>query len=41
VSTPVTVTKPIRGSFSSSNPSESTSRSASFTLRMRSAIREP
>ena len=37
VSTPVTVTKPILGSFSSRSASESTWRTASFTLRIRSA----
>ena len=36
VSTPVTVTKPIRGSFSSRSASESTWRSDSFTRRIRS-----
>src|SRR5436309_905701 len=38
VSTPVTVTKPIRGSFRLPIPSESTSLSASLTRRMRSLI---
>ena len=37
VSTPVTVTKPIRGSFSSGSASESTSRTDSLTRRIRSA----
>jgi hypothetical protein len=41
VSTPVTVTKPIRGSFSSSSASESTWRRDSFTLRIRSVIGLP
>ena len=41
VSTPVTVTKPIRGSFSSSSASDSTCRSDSLTLRIRSAIHLP
>src|SRR5581483_1944607 len=35
VSTPVTVTKPMRGSFSSGTASDSTCRTARFTLRMR------
>ena len=35
-STPVTVTMPIRGSFSSPTPSATTARTDSFTLRMRS-----
>src|SRR5262249_18972272 len=39
VSTPVTVTNPIRGSFSSPSPSETTSFTASFTRRIRSLIR--
>src|SRR5919197_1100489 len=38
VRTPVTVTKPIRGSLSSPIPSESTSLTASFTRRIRSLI---
>src|SRR5580765_3907397 len=38
VSTPVTVTNPIRGSLSSPIASASVSRIASFTLRMRSVI---
>src|SRR3954452_24025145 len=39
VSTPVTVTKPIRGSFSSPTPTETTSRTASLTRRILSPIR--
>src|SRR5438876_522966 len=38
VSTPVTVTNPIRGSFSSMSASASDSRIASFTRRIRSGI---
>src|SRR3954469_3209908 len=38
VSTPVTVTKPTRGSFNSPTASEITSRTASFTRRMRSLM---
>ena len=41
VSTPVTVTNPIRGSFSSSSASDRTCRSDSLTLRIRSAMDLP
>ena len=39
--TPVTVTIPIRGSFSSPTPSATTARTDSLTRRMRSDTREP